>query len=205
MLRAAFAAFLIMAAFAVSAQQSSWQQFRQLPGPDKRWVIAHPFIAKKAAAVSQQVQSTAKAMQADTLLDGDANGGQVDAFRHALWMATLTNQLRWRAAWKLGKAHERSNVRQFKAKELEDGSLPDRISGEMDAFNNRVGIQLGKENVAASFKELCQVVAAATLDGQLLVIRKNAAGQSLDCDGHVIPKSEWEGTWENNRCLVPSN
>jgi len=43
------------------------------------------------------------------LLDGDASGGQVDAFRHAYWMARLHQEIGKRAAFSLGKSHEKEN------------------------------------------------------------------------------------------------
>lgn len=188
----------------VVAQQTLPQRFKALSGPEKCWVICHPFIAAKAARTTQDVQQTALAMQSDTSLDGDANGGQVDAFRHSYWMAVLASETRWRAARRLGIAHERGNKRQARKGLLEDGGLADAAAGEMDLYNNNIGIQIAKSNPNASREELKQLVIAAILNAEMLVIRKNAAGQSLDCDGNIVPKNQWEGSWENNRCLVPS-
>ena len=144
-------------------------------------------------------------MQEHPSLDGDYSGGQVDAFRHAYWMATLSQKIRWRAARSLGRSHERANKLQFKKKELEEGFLPDAAATEMDLWNNNIGIQLAKENPNATPQELESIIIAAILDGQLQVIRKNQQGQSLNCEGNVIAETDWQGTWDNTRCLVPSN
>ena len=205
MLRVSLLAALCLLPALLNAQESTWQQFKKLSRPEKCWAITHPFIAKKAAAVSARASATANKLASDTILDGDANGGQVDAFRHAYWMATLSQALPWRAAWKLGKAHERGNKIQYKRKELEDGTLPDAISSEMDEFNNKIGLELARENPSATPQELQQLVIQAIVKGEMLVVAKNAAGQSLTCAGTVLPDKAWQGKWENERCLKPSN
>ncbi len=35
--------------------QSNWQQFKNQPGPLKRWALLHPFKAKKAFKISLEV------------------------------------------------------------------------------------------------------------------------------------------------------
>ena len=48
-------------------------------------------------------------MKLSPLLDKDPSGGQVDAFRHAYWMARLNEEIGKNAAKSLGKAHEKEN------------------------------------------------------------------------------------------------
>src|SRR6185295_19637862 len=61
------------------ATEKPSKAFHHLSCPEKRWVIFHPFIAKKAYRLTQQAKAVAKEMAKDSLLDGDENGGQVDA------------------------------------------------------------------------------------------------------------------------------
>src|SRR5258705_12173330 len=82
-------------------------EFKKLSCAEKHWVFFHPFIAKKAFRLTQQARAASKEMLRSPLLDGDFNGGQVDAFRHAYWMALLTQHMCWRKARWLGKAHEK--------------------------------------------------------------------------------------------------
>src|SRR5437868_602487 len=88
------------------AQVNYKTEFRKLSCPEKRWVFFHLFIAKKAFKLTQQARATSKEMAKNPLTDGDENGGQVDAFRHAYWMALLSQNICWRKARGLGKAHE---------------------------------------------------------------------------------------------------
>ena len=59
-------------------------------------------------------------------------------------MARLTQGIGRRAAYSLGKAHEKGNYQTFKNRQLEDGILPDKPSSEMDLYNNQIGISIGK-------------------------------------------------------------
>ena len=96
---------------AISVSQSNWKQFKKLSSPKKIWVLFHPFKANKALMVSKEAYRIADSIKKSPLLDGDASGGQVDAFRHAFWMASLTAEIGWRKARKLGVAHEKGNYK----------------------------------------------------------------------------------------------
>ena len=69
--------------------QSNFKSFFELSGPKKTWVLLHPFKATKALKISHEARSVSDSIKTTNLLDGDAAGGQVDAFRHAYWMARL--------------------------------------------------------------------------------------------------------------------
>lgn len=57
----------------------------------KKWVLAHPFIAVKAFNCAVRSRFVTDSLEKNQLLK-DGNGGQLDAFRHAYWMALLTVQ-----------------------------------------------------------------------------------------------------------------
>ena len=46
-------------------------------------------------------------------------------------------------AYRLGKAHEKGNYLDYKKHRLEEGSIPDKISSDMDLCNNLKGIEIG--------------------------------------------------------------
>ena len=71
------------------------KQFKRISSPEKCWVINHIFVAKKAWRITQYVRLQTDSIQKTNMLDGDANGGQVDAFRHAFWMASLSQKMNW--------------------------------------------------------------------------------------------------------------
>lgn len=185
--------------------QSNWQKFTSLSSPKKTWVILHPFKAEKALLVSSEAKQVADSIKNSPLLDGDASGGQVDAFRHAFWMARLRQEIGESAARSLGKAHEKENYQAYKKRKLEDGVVPDEVSTLMDLFNNDVGLSLTRKGSKTSTQGLIYRVINAIHQGKLKIIKKDAKGQFLTCEGVVISKESLAGKWKNNKCLIDSN
>jgi hypothetical protein len=187
-----------------SSAQNFKGAFKNLSCPEKRWVIFHPFIAKKTYRLTLQARETSKEMLKDSLLDSDENGGQVDAFRHSYWMALLAKNICWRKALRLGKAHEKGNYLDWKKNKLEEGALPDSASGAMDLFNNKVGVDIGRKSKIISDDELKKIIRSEILSGDMMVIKKNANGKSLDCDGNIIDEQKYFYTWNIPKCLLRS-
>lgn len=187
-----------------SQGQSLGRKFSKLSSPEKCWVIFHPFKAKRAYRISNEVQRVSDSIQQTNLLDKDKNGGQVDAFRHAFWMASLAQRIGRRSAKSLGKAHEKGNYRQYKKGKIEDGSLPDFKSSEMDLQNNQIGIEIYRKNKKASKQELIQIIIQQIKSGKLKILKKDKNGYYLNCNGSLIPKNEYYGKWKNSKCLIPS-
>jgi hypothetical protein len=185
--------------------QSNFKRFFGLSKPLKAWVLCHPFKAKKAFVISQEARKVSDSIQKSNLLDGDASGGQVDAFRHAYWMARLHQQIGKSAARSLGKAHEKENYRTFKELKLEDGVLPDEISSEMDLYNNEQGLKLSSKGSDISKNSLMYRVVNAIQKGNLKIIKKNKKGNFLTCDDRIIQEDSLKRKWKNNKCLVFSN
>lgn len=183
-------------------QNTTLRQFKKLSCPEKRWVIFHPFVAKKALKVSLEAREITDEIKQQKLLVGTGNGDQIDAFRHAYWMARLAQEIHWRKANRLGKAHEKGNYQQFKKGKLEDDVLPDKISSEMDLFNNKVGLNLGKLNKE---KELKNEVLNLVKDGKCKIIKTDADGNFLDEKNNLIPLEELKGKWETRKVLVDSS
>lgn len=181
--------------------QSKFKSFKKLSCPEKWWVVWHPFVAKKAFAVSQLARQKTDSIKQNNILKGKGNGDQVDAFRHTFWMAKLTNEIGWRRAKRLGKAHEKGNYKTYKKRRLEDGAVPDKISSEMDFFNNKVGIELGKN----TDENLIEKVVDLVKTGKCKMIKTDATGNYLDCNGNILLKEDLKGKWENDKCLVWSD
>jgi hypothetical protein len=139
-------------------------------------------------------------------IEKDLQGGQLDAFKHAFWMASLSQKIKWRKAYRLGKAHEKGNYITFK-RGVKRGikSLPDRRSSEMDLWNNNVGIIIGKENKQLNRDQLQELIIAAILRGEMRILNKDKDGNFLDCENQIIPTDSLNGKWDNNKCLVPGN
>lgn len=185
--------------------QSSLSKFWKLSPPKRTWVLFHPFKATKSLKISKETNKVADSIAKTNLLDGDKNGGQVDAFRHAYWMARLTQEIGKRAARSLGKAHEKENYLMYKKRKLEDGSVPDKISSEMDLYNNEQGLKLISKKSKVSKNGLIYRIINAIHQGKMKIIKKDNKGRFLTVDGKLITNKSLKGKWENNKCLIPSN
>jgi hypothetical protein len=171
----------------------------KVSGSEFAWAMAHPFIAIKAKKISKRVIYITDSLEAAGVLK-DRSGGQLDAFKHAFWMASLSQQIKKKKAYKLGLAHEKFNFRQ--AKKGKGGG--DKAASDMDLWNNRVGASLGFDNRQLSESALIELVINWVLQGKMRVIKKDAQGNSLDSNGQLIDKLTLK-TWVNKRCLVPSD
>lgn len=143
-------------------------------------------------------------MEQDTLLDHDADGGQVDAFRHSYWMARLSQEMCWRKAYSLGKAHERGNYIDFKKHRSGEESFSDSIAGTMDLYNNKTGIDIGTKNKTLEKEEIQKLICAKILAGEMKIILKDVSGNSMDCNGNIIDLKQYSRKWNVPRCLVNS-
>ncbi len=181
------------------------QKIKDIHRPERIWVIFHPFSVLKSWKISKEARLIANSHINDPDFDGDYNGGQVDAFRHTLWMAMLTQKTSARTAEKLGIAHEKGNKIDYDKRLLEEGKLPDSVACEMDLRNNRVGIEIGEENKKMPSNELQQIVKRAVLEGECWKINKNKYGQFLDKNNQLIPKEQYLGKWITPKVLVPSD
>lgn len=181
------------------------QKLKDLGCAEKVWVLTHPFSANKARKTSietkQLVDSVAQTK--DWLTMG--TGGHKDAFRHGMWMALLSSRIGHKRAIWLGKAHEKKNKRDFRKERLEDGALPDQVAIEMDLINNKVGAEIGRNCKKCSRENIINQVLDALDAGQLSIIKMNKKGQFLNEENQIIPEENWQGKWENDRVLAPSN
>ena len=189
----------------IANAQSNVKSFFDLSGPKKVWVFFHPFKAKKSYRISQEANRVSDSIAKTNVLDGDGSGGQVDAFRHAFWMARLRQEIGKSAARSLGKAHERENYQTFKKNQLEDGIVPDEISSIMDLHNNEEGLKLIVRRSEMSQKSLIYKVINAIKEGNMKIIKKNKKGDYLTCEGEIIASKSLKGKWQNNKCLIASN
>jgi len=187
------------------AQNQLVKKFMELHAPEKWWIIMHPFSAKKAWKITAEARQVTAEIKNDPDLDGDDNGGQVDAFRHAFWMASLAQEISVRSARRLGKAHEKGNKIDYERLKTEEGMIPDLPATQMDLKNNEVGLEIGKSYPTATRPELITLVKQAALAGKLVKIKKDKSGNDLDWQGNPIPYSEWHGKWVNTKCLVASD
>lgn len=198
--------FLSLLVTSLQAQNLT-KGFRQLSRPEKCWTIAHPFAAKKAWACTQRARFVTDSLQKAGVLS-DGQGGQLDAFRHAYWMALLVNSINSSSAEKLGIRHEQGNYLDYRHRIKEDSSLPDSMACEMDLFNNNIGITIGlswKNDSDSAKKSLAEMVLFAVWNGRLHILKKDAVGNYLTCLGKRINLADYKEKWNIPKCLVASN
>jgi len=188
----------------VQAADKPLSAFKKLSCPEKKWVLFHPFVARKAFKASQTAREKSDELAKSDELDRDANGGQVDAFRHSFWMALMSQKMCPAKAIRLGKAHEKGDYIRFKKKQLEDTALPDSVSSVMDLYNNKVGAKTGCENPQLTENELSKLLILKVKAGEMKIIRKDSKGNALDCDRNPIPVERYTGKWGIPKCLIPS-
>lgn len=180
------------------------QSFKKLSGPEKRWVVFHPLKAKKAAKVTKEVLRDVDSIKRAGTIGNDNNGGALDAFKHSYWMAMLTLKIGAKQTKKIGDAHEKGNYKQFKRQQTEDATLPDSVSSAMDLFNNNAGIHIFGNCKTIDKTTLQKKLLDALKSGKLKMIRKNADGNFVDCNGNIIDLSFWKGKWAVPKCLIDS-
>jgi hypothetical protein len=188
------------------AQTSAFNSFWKLSCPEKWWVLTHPFVAKEAFMITTEARKKSDSLMSASSLDGDPLGGQIDAFRHAYWMARMAQTMKWKKALRLGIAHEKANKISFRKNEKdEEGLLPDSASSAMDLYNNEVGVAIGCNLKFISSQQICDTIIQNIRTGKMKVILKNSAGKELKCDGTELDKSEFSGMWNIPKCLVNSD
>jgi len=178
---------------------------KEISRAEKWWAICHPFVAKKAYMLSKESLLVTDSISSTCIIGKDKSGGQMDAFKHAYWMASLTQKIKWRKVYRLGKAHEKGNYISYK-KGIKQGkeNLPDKRSSDMDLWNNDMGIKIGRENKDASQEELQNLIIDAIVAGELRTLNKDKKGNFLNCENQIIPLEQLKGKWENEKCLIPS-
>jgi len=181
-----------------------WKRYKQLEAAEKKWVRQHVFVARKAFRISQQAEVLYRKALQDSLITVPENGGPADAYRHALWMAMLTQHVGKKKAIRLGLAHEEANYEYFLQHRPEYGQLPDSVSRVMDLLNNEAGAELGVRMHKADTTELLQGVLQLLHNGKLYIMKTDSNGQWLTCEDELIDYAAWQGRWCIPKCLAPS-
>ncbi|MBN2173908.1 MAG: hypothetical protein JW731_07245 [Bacteroidales bacterium] len=198
---------MIMFCSSGTAQQINLKpRFKGLSRPEKWWVVFHPFVAKKSFHITKHTLQLTDSIKFAGTLDQNISGGQLDAYKHTLWLALLTQEIDRRKSKWLGIAHEKGNYITFKKKKKKgEPTSHDQVASEMDLWNNELGIGLGSENKEAGTIEIEEIVIESILSGKARIIKTDSNGNFLDCDDRIIPDDSLKGRWENNKCLVPSD
>jgi hypothetical protein len=129
-------------------------------------------LTKKALQVADSIHRAG-------ILKGGMSGGQPDAFKHAYWMALLSQEISARKAFKLGKAHEKGNYLTYKkAKKKGLADSHNTLASEMDLWNNDKGIEIGITNKDIPAIQLQQIIIDSIKSGAMRTILNNSLEKS---------------------------
>lgn len=199
---------LVIAAMSLSSTKAYSQfmkSYRKLTKPERHWVLWHPVAAFRTHTLADTAKREAIRRLKDPDLDGDINGGMVDAFKHTLWMALNAQRISPSKALSLGEAHEESAKLEFLADPSRKTVGQDSIASRMDILNNIVGVDIGSHNPKASYTEIVSLVKQAVVDGRCWKIKKVGHHKYLDDSNEVINIHDYDGKWNIPKVLVPSN
>lgn len=167
------------------------------------WALAHPLAACKVKKIHKKLKPYYNENELKLSLDSFSQGGKLDAYRHVFYMAAFAQKIKAKKVIKLGKAHEKTNYRQFKKGKGKNVVLPDSLSGLMDLWNNEIGVTLARDNKELGYEELKQKVIKLINENKAFYFLRDANGNFLDCDGKtVIDLKKYQDKWYIPKCML---
>src|SRR4051812_13665915 len=94
----------IFIAFFATLSFLSAAQSPQLSSYEVKWAAGHPFAALKVKKISKRCNAWYLSGNVKQQLDSFASGGQLDAYRHAFYMAAYAQKIKIKKIRKLGRA-----------------------------------------------------------------------------------------------------
>ena len=170
-----------------------------------KWSFLYPLKVKKTIRTVKKTLNEVENVKNDSITDNDNNGGQLDAFKHAYFMALLTKNIGFKPAKKFGIAYEITNYKTYKKSKKKNNNLNyyDYKSCLMDYLNNNVGLTIGITYKNLNEDDIKKVVLDYLFSGKLYILLKDDYNNFLDCNNCIIDISK--NDWFTNKCLVPSN
>lgn len=169
------------------------------------WATLHPRAAIKVNKLKQNADPVYNRYVKLAIPDSFSSGGKLDAFRHVFYMSVFTQAIKANTIKKLGKAHERKNIRAAKKRKLEDGEIASLVASEMDLFNNELGISIGPVNKQLSLEALAELAINAIERGEARILLRNCKGQYQTCEALSKSLKTVTTLAAQAPCLVPSN
>lgn len=169
------------------------------------WATVHPIAALKVKKAKRKADSIYYSYVKKAIPDSFESGGKLDAFRHVFYMSVFTQQVRVKALRKLGQAHEKTNLRNYKKHKTEMGELADELFSEMDLLNNELGFTIGSANKKASKETLAELVLQNISEGKAKIILRNCKGSYVSCNNLSKTSSSVNVKTPADKCLVDSN
>lgn len=197
--------FSLLTTIPIISYAQNIKQFFSASAKEKCWFITHPFSISKTLKIKKVVLQKTDSIIENNILDTIRAGGKADAFRHALWMSLMIQEMPERRARRLGIAHEKTNYKQFKKDKTEDGAYISKPFSDMDLQNNEIGIKIGLENKGKSTEKLIDEIISRINAGELWILAKDNNDNIYTCDGEKIDIVQYKGIWETPICILKSN
>jgi hypothetical protein len=193
----------LLVTLSLQVEATPWKNISR---PEKVWSVFHPVKAMKVKRCADRARFVTDSLE-DTGTLTDKNGGQLDAFRHAYWMALMILEgMNEHVVRKIGERHEKGNYLDFKRGKTEDSFRPDSLGSVMDLRNNEKGIETGKLNIGTIPKtSVIQQIISKIWNGEMVILRKDSTGNYLDCSGKVVDLMVYNKSWYIPKCLVSSD
>ncbi len=172
---------------------------------EKCWAFTHPFAALKVKKIYKKCKPIYEEVAKMNMLDHFQNGGKLDAFRHAFFMAAFAQKIKTKKLRKLGIAHEKGNYAHFLKNIKEDGELADSLSTVMDLKNNELGFRTGNGNKKTDLHNLKSLVIEEIKKGEAVYLKRNVSGHYLNCEGEIIVLENFQNKWLIPKCLTKTN
>ncbi len=177
--------------YSLAQDNKSPVRLGKISRPEKCWAMTHPFIVKKTYGLTMEALQVSDSIHNSGVLEGSMSGGQPDAFKHAYWMALLSQNISTRKAYKLGKAHEKGNFITYRKANRKGLSDPhNNLASEMDMWNNKKGAEIGSNNKDIPTYQLQQIVIDSILSGAMRIIINDSLKS-----GDVIVPSDQFSSW----------
>jgi hypothetical protein len=148
------------------------------------FVVRHPIAASRIGNVSPGKSnistnavrfSTRSPQDGGSVLSFGANkeGGQVNAFRHTLWQATIASEFGESRAAQIGNVHESNPFANLSKTTFKNSADAD---GTVDLLNNQIGRDLAKANPGLNMKDLSLKILDTFLNDALWTSQKGEDG-----------------------------
>ena len=143
------------------------------------YAMNHPINALKTGMVGDEfawgISSYASNFQVNLQKQAgfsEDEGGEGNAYRHALWQAMLTRDFGPKQAFRIGNAHENAVPKDLNQRIFEDMSKADRM---VDILNNMIGRSIGSENKLLDNKEMAKKILKVFRDSGLWLVEQKDA------------------------------
>ncbi len=196
-----FLFILILSIFVITTRAEMATDVPKIVFREIVWGIFHPFSVVKVKRITKRSMQLTDSIGKYKILS-DKSGGNLDAFKHSFWMASLAQNVKEKKARRIGIIHEKVNYRQYKRALRKGRCVQDSTASLMDLKNNEVGIKIGSNNKNINEQELIKKIIFAVENGELFVVSKDKNGDYLDCNGGIIFNKDCK--WNKGRCLVKS-